>query len=123
MPSAARRRHRTAPIPPLPPVTSTTRPSSMRGNLTEPRRDTRILAGTTSPPWPAAASVPPVIETHADAGRLHAAIAELATFNDDPAAGGITREVYTPTYRRALERVVAWMREAGLETRLDSAGN
>ena len=25
--------------------------------------------------------------------------------NDDPAAGGITREVYTPTYARALERV------------------
>jgi hydantoinase/carbamoylase family amidase len=56
-------------------------------------------------------------------GRLHAAIAELATFNDDPAAGGITREVYTPTYARALERVIAWMGEAGLETRLDAVGN
>jgi hydantoinase/carbamoylase family amidase len=56
-------------------------------------------------------------------GRLHAAIAELATFNDDPAAGGITREVYTPTYARALERVVAWMRDAGLETRVDAVGN
>jgi hydantoinase/carbamoylase family amidase len=67
--------------------------------------------------------VPPVIETHRDAGRLHAAIAELATFNDDPAAGGITREVYTPTYARALERVAGWMREAGLETRLDAVGN
>ena len=48
--------------------------------------------------------------------RFHAAIAELATFNDDPAAGGITREVYTPTYARALDRVIAWMREAGLQT-------
>ena len=56
-------------------------------------------------------------------GRLHAAIAELATFNDDPAAGGITREVYTPTYARALDRVIAWMRDAGLETRLDAVGN
>jgi hydantoinase/carbamoylase family amidase len=56
-------------------------------------------------------------------GRLHAAIAELATFNDDPGAGGITREVYTPTYARALERVIAWMRDAGLETRLDPVGN
>jgi ureidoglycolate amidohydrolase len=56
-------------------------------------------------------------------GRLHAAIAELATFNDDPAAGGITREVYTPTYARALDRVIAWMREAGLRTRLDAVGN
>ena len=56
-------------------------------------------------------------------GRLHAAIAELATFNDDPAAGGITREVYTPTYARALDRVIAWMREAGLQARLDAVGN
>jgi hydantoinase/carbamoylase family amidase len=56
-------------------------------------------------------------------GRLHARIAELAAFNDDPAAGGITREVYTPTYAAALERVTAWMREAGLETRLDAVGN
>ena len=29
---------------------------------------------------------------------LDDAIAELARFNDDPEAGGITREVYTPTY-------------------------
>ena len=56
-------------------------------------------------------------------GRLHDRIAELATYNDDPAAGGITREIYTPTYGRALERVIAWMREAGLETRLDAVGN
>jgi hydantoinase/carbamoylase family amidase len=56
-------------------------------------------------------------------GRLHARIAELATYNDDPAGGGITREIYTPTYGRALERVIAWMREAGLETRLDAVGN
>jgi hydantoinase/carbamoylase family amidase len=57
------------------------------------------------------------------ATRLHDAIAELAGFNDDPAAGGITREVYTPTYAAALDRVAEWMREAGLETRLDSVGN
>jgi ureidoglycolate amidohydrolase len=56
-------------------------------------------------------------------GRLHDAIAELATYNDDPVAGGITREVYTPTYAAALERVRAWMREAGLELRVDAVGN
>ncbi|MDX6715583.1 MAG: hypothetical protein QOH30_2141 [Baekduia sp.] len=56
-------------------------------------------------------------------GRLHAAIAELALFNDDPAAGGITREVYTPTYAGALERVQTWMRDAGLELRVDAIGN
>jgi ureidoglycolate amidohydrolase len=65
-------------------------------------------------------SVPPVTDAP---GRLHAAIAELATFNDDVAAGGITREVYTPTYAAALERTIAWMRAAGLETRRDVAGN
>ena len=44
------------------------------------------------------------------ATRLEETIAELAAFNDDPGAGGITREVYTPTYRAALDRVDAWMR-------------
>ncbi len=57
------------------------------------------------------------------ATRLHDAIAELAGFNDDPAAGGITREVYTPTYGAALDRVAGWMREAGLAVRLDAVGN
>jgi ureidoglycolate amidohydrolase len=54
---------------------------------------------------------------------LHDAIAELARFNDDPAAGGITREVYTPTYATALDWVAERMRAAGLETRLDAVGN
>jgi hydantoinase/carbamoylase family amidase len=57
------------------------------------------------------------------ATRLPDAIAELAGFNDDPDAGGITREVYTPTYRAALDRVADWMRSAGLEVRLDAVGN
>jgi hydantoinase/carbamoylase family amidase len=57
------------------------------------------------------------------ATRVHDAIAELALFNDDPDAGGITREVYTATYAGALTRVAGWMREAGLETRLDAVGN
>jgi ureidoglycolate amidohydrolase len=54
---------------------------------------------------------------------LDDAIAELAQFNDDPGAGGITREIYTPTYAAALERVIEWMRAAGLEVRLDAVGN
>ena len=54
---------------------------------------------------------------------LDAAIAALAEFNDDPDAGGITREVYTPTYRAALDLVAGWMQDAGLETRLDAVGN
>jgi ureidoglycolate amidohydrolase len=55
--------------------------------------------------------------------RLHAAIAHLATFNSNPEAGGITREVYTPLYRESLEYVAELMREAGLRTRVDAAGN
>jgi hydantoinase/carbamoylase family amidase len=55
--------------------------------------------------------------------RLDDRIAELAGFNDEPAGDGITREVYTPTYRAALDRVAGWMGEAGLETRLDAVGN
>jgi hydantoinase/carbamoylase family amidase len=54
---------------------------------------------------------------------LDDAIAGLARFNDDPDAGGITREVYTPTYATALEWVAERMRAAGLETRLDAVGN
>jgi len=57
------------------------------------------------------------------ATRLHDAIAELAQLNDDPATGGITREVYTPTYRAALDRVAGSMREAALDVRLDAVGN
>jgi hydantoinase/carbamoylase family amidase len=54
---------------------------------------------------------------------LEAAIERLAEFNDDPDAGGVTREVFTPTYRRALDWVDERMRRAGMETRLDAFGN
>ena len=56
-------------------------------------------------------------------GDLHAAIDRLAEFNDDPEAGGITREVFTPTYAAGLEWVAERMRGASLETRLDAFGN
>jgi hydantoinase/carbamoylase family amidase len=54
---------------------------------------------------------------------LHDAIAELATFNDDPDAGGITREVFTPTYERSVEFVSGLMRDTGLDVRRDAFGN
>jgi hydantoinase/carbamoylase family amidase len=54
---------------------------------------------------------------------VHAAIARLATFNSDPDAGGITREVYTPEYHASLEYVAELMRSAGLGVRVDAAGN
>jgi ureidoglycolate amidohydrolase len=56
-------------------------------------------------------------------GDLTNAIERLAQFNDDPAAGGITREVFTPTYARALDWVTQQMGDAGLHTRIDSFGN
>src|SRR3954452_131821 len=55
--------------------------------------------------------------------ELHDAIARLAEFNDDPAAGGITREVFTPTYAAAGDYVAGLMREAGLEAPLAAVGN
>jgi hydantoinase/carbamoylase family amidase len=56
-------------------------------------------------------------------GDLTAAIERVAQFNDDPEAGGITREVFTPTYAAALEWVAERMRAAGLATRVDAFGN
>jgi hydantoinase/carbamoylase family amidase len=58
-----------------------------------------------------------------DPGELAQAIDRLAEFNDDPAAGGITREVFTPTYAAGLEWVAERMRDAGARTRLDAFGN
>ncbi|HWF75271.1 MAG TPA: Zn-dependent hydrolase [Solirubrobacteraceae bacterium] len=54
---------------------------------------------------------------------LHERIEELAEINSEREGGGITREVYTPEYDRAVDFVAELMREAGLATRLDAAGN
>jgi len=54
---------------------------------------------------------------------LHDQIEELAQINSGREGGGITREVYTPEYDRAVEFVAELMRDAGLVTRLDSTGN
>jgi hydantoinase/carbamoylase family amidase len=48
---------------------------------------------------------------------------ELATINRDPAAGGITREVFTDEYTLANDHVAELMRSAGLEVRGDPFGN
>jgi ureidoglycolate amidohydrolase len=47
----------------------------------------------------------------------------LSGLNDDPLAGGITREVFTPTYMRANDYVMELMTEAGLAARVDAFGN
>ena len=50
-------------------------------------------------------------------------IERLSGLNDDPQAGGITREVFTPTYMRANDYVMELMAEAGLTARVDAFGN
>ena len=50
-------------------------------------------------------------------------IEQLAQINSDPAAGGITREVFTDHYMAANDYVAALMRDAGLTVRLDAFGN
>lgn len=54
---------------------------------------------------------------------LHDQIAELAEIDSAHEGGGLTREVYTADYDRAVDYVSELMRDAGLEVRLDSAGN
>jgi ureidoglycolate amidohydrolase len=54
---------------------------------------------------------------------LHERIAELATIDSDHDGGGLIREVYTADYDRAVAYVSALMADAGLQVRLDAAGN
>ena len=54
---------------------------------------------------------------------IHEQIAELARFNCDPAAGGVTREVFTSEYMAASDYVAGLMRQAGLAVRTDAFGN
>ncbi len=59
----------------------------------------------------------------ATTASLHSRIDQLARIQSEVLGAGITREVYTPAYGEATALVSEWMREAGLETRLDAAGN
>lgn len=47
--------------------------------------------------------------------------AELARHSEQP--DGLTRVAYSPEYRAAAELVMGWMREAGMQARLDAVGN
>jgi hydantoinase/carbamoylase family amidase len=55
--------------------------------------------------------------------NLHEQIAALAQIDSVHEGGGLTREVYTPEYRQAVELVSGLMRDAGLEVREDAVGN
>ena len=47
--------------------------------------------------------------------------AELARHSEQP--GGLTRQSLSPEYRAAADLVMGWMREAGMNARLDAIGN
>jgi hydantoinase/carbamoylase family amidase len=64
-----------------------------------------------------------VIAARPSAEWLGTQLEALATFNDAPELGGVTREVFTPTYARALAHVSGLMEEAGLTPRIDAFGN
>lgn len=55
--------------------------------------------------------------------NLHTAIAELAEIDSVHEGGGLTREVYTPEYSRAVAYVSALMEEVGLAVGQDAVGN
>ena len=55
--------------------------------------------------------------------NLHSRIFELAQIQSEVLGAGVTREVYTPAYALSVELIAGWMREAGLETRVDAVGN
>lgn len=56
-----------------------------------------------------------------DGALLMARCDLLARFSERPDA--LTRRFLTASYRQALDWVADWMREAGMETRIDAAGN
>lgn len=64
-----------------------------------------------------------MISLSPNAGWLEDQLGRLAAFNDAPELGGVTREVFTPTYGRSVEHVAALMEDAGLVARLDAFGN
>lgn len=59
---------------------------------------------------------------HIDAGRLEASLAELSEFGRNP-EGGVTRTGFSETEMAARAYVIGLMKEAGLEVRVDPAGN
>ena len=58
-----------------------------------------------------------------DADELEKHIEELGAIGLDPETGGVVRLLYTPAWHQAVEKMRAWMDEAGLETWLDAVGN
>jgi allantoate deiminase len=56
-----------------------------------------------------------------DAARIMERCDALARHSELP--GGLTRVFLSPQWRAAAEQVLAWMREAGMQARIDAIGN
>src|ERR1700758_4455434 len=54
---------------------------------------------------------------------IHEHLRELAMFNSDPEAGGITREGFTAHYMLAHDVGIRLLEDAGLSPRVDAFGN
>ena len=61
-------------------------------------------------------------ELRVDAARLNGTMDTMKTFGGTP-NGGSARVAYTDANREALDYIAGLMQEAGLETRIDAAGN
>ena len=55
------------------------------------------------------------------AARIVARIDELAAISETP--GALTRICFSPEHARAADVILGWMREAGLDARMDEIGN
>ncbi|HVJ22895.1 MAG TPA: Zn-dependent hydrolase, partial [Burkholderiales bacterium] len=56
-----------------------------------------------------------------DPGRIMERCEALARHSELP--GGLTRVFLSPEQRAATDKVLAWMREAGMQAKLDAIGN
>jgi beta-ureidopropionase / N-carbamoyl-L-amino-acid hydrolase len=61
-------------------------------------------------------------KTHVDSQRLQGTLEKLSEFGRNP-EGGVTRIGYSETDMAAREYVIGLMKSAGLEVRIDAAGN
>ena len=64
----------------------------------------------------------PAASLRIDADRLHASLRDLAAIGAT-AGGGVTRLALTDEDRAGRDRLVSWLRDAGLTVRIDDVGN
>ncbi len=80
------------------------------------------LAGSVRSPHSAAEEMLPGTGLRADAGRIEQRILELARFGANP-EGGVSRVAFSDADIEGRRYIVSLMEEAGLDVRIDEAGN